>query len=238
MNGFVLALDTAGSRCSVGLVAPDGRALALRDPEIGRGHAERLMGLVAEVLNEAGARYAELARIAVSVGPGSFTGLRVGVAAARGLALALGIPAVGVSTLEALAEPFRNDGPTLAAIDAKRGELYLAGFGPGDAVLLEPVAIPVDTLARVLETLPQPAVGVGSGTALLAEARPGLRVENSEGRVDVASLARIALRRVPDGPPRPLYLRGADAKPQRRAPLVHRSDETPQPDLAPEHRSG
>ncbi|KAB0683012.1 tRNA (adenosine(37)-N6)-threonylcarbamoyltransferase complex dimerization subunit type 1 TsaB [Aureimonas leprariae] len=226
----MLAIDTAGSRCSVALVAGDGRALAARDPDLGRGHAERLMGLVGEVLEEAGAAYGDLSRIAVSVGPGSFTGLRVGVAAARGLALALGLPVVGVSTLEALAEPFRADGPTLAAIDAKRGEVWLAGFGPDDAVFLLPIAVALDGLPGALEALPVPAVVAGSGASILAASFPGARVENGEGRVDVVALARIAMRRSAGEPPRPLYLRGADAKPQRSGLSVRDSRD---PDLAP-----
>jgi tRNA threonylcarbamoyladenosine biosynthesis protein TsaB len=238
LGGPTLAIDTAGSRCSVALVAAGGRLLASRDPEIGRGHAERLMGLVAETLAQGGAAYSDLARIAVSVGPGSFTGLRVGVAAARGLALALRIPAVGVSTLEALAEPFRAGAPVLAAIDAKRGEVYLAGFGPGGVVFLPPVAVSLDALPQILDGLPRPQVVAGSGAALAAEALPGLRAENLDGRVDVAALARIALRKGADGPPRPLYLRGADAKPQRGGVAVHRTGEASGADLDLKHPGG
>ena len=123
MPNLLLAIDTAFERCSAGLLDMDARRMLARaEPEIGKGHAERLMGVVAEVLTEAGASYADLGRIAVAVGPGSFTGLRVGVAAARGLSLALAVPAVGIGTLDALAAPHIGTGsPILAVLDARRG---------------------------------------------------------------------------------------------------------------------
>lgn len=216
MAGPILAVDTAGARCSAAVVDPGGRVLARRDPEIGRGHAERLMDVIAEVLAEAGLAYADLGRIAVSVGPGSFTGLRVGVAAARGLALALDVPAVGVSTLDALAEPHRAIGPVLAAIDARRGEVYAALYGPGGEALREPAAVAVAGLPAFLHGYERPRVFVGSAALLAVEAlgTGDAAVLNSEGHVDAAAIARLALAR-PAGPaPRPLYLRGADAKPQ------------------------
>lgn len=223
MTGLVLAIDTTGARCGAAVTDAGGRVLAFRDPVIGRGHAEQLMPIVEEALKEAGAGWPDLARIAVSVGPGSFTGLRVGVAAARGLALALGIPAVGVATLEALAEPFRHAGPVLAAMDAKRGEVYLAVYGPGDVTLREPFATRLDDLPAVFGLGDPPSVCVGSGVPVLAERldrRPDWRAENAENRVDLAALARIALRRDAGASPRPLYLRGADAKPQQAGILA------------------
>ena len=99
MPPLILALDTAFTRCTAAVYDPagEGRLLAAAEPDIGTGHAERLTGVIDDVLTEAGATHGDLARIVVTTGPGSFTGIRVGVAAARGLALALDIPALGVS---------------------------------------------------------------------------------------------------------------------------------------------
>ena len=108
---IVLALDTAGETCAVALAKTGNglSVLARRADAIGRGHAERLMPMIGEALAEAGLAYADLERIAVTTGPGSFTGTRIGVAVARGLALALGIRAVGVSVLDALIEAASED---------------------------------------------------------------------------------------------------------------------------------
>ncbi|MGQ3295635.1 MAG: tRNA (adenosine(37)-N6)-threonylcarbamoyltransferase complex dimerization subunit type 1 TsaB, partial [Shinella sp.] len=101
---ILLAIDTAGTGCYAALYDTDqDTILGAAGADIGRGHAERLMDFVDAALDAAGMTLQDIGRIAVTVGPGSFTGIRVGVAAARGLALALGVPAVGVSTLAALA---------------------------------------------------------------------------------------------------------------------------------------
>jgi len=129
----LLAIDTALDRCSVGVARAGGPAVLVSET-IGRGHAERLFGMVAAAMAEAGLAFADLDRIAVTVGPGSFTGVRVGVAAARGFALVLARPAVGIGTLEAIAEEARSlagDVPVLAALDARHGEVYAQAFGPG-----------------------------------------------------------------------------------------------------------
>src|SRR5687767_11529684 len=115
---IVLAFDTCLNACSVAVSDGD-RVLAQRLEPMARGHQERLAPLVAEVMAAAGLGFGALERIGVTVGPGSFTGLRVGLAFAKGLSAALGIPAVGVGTLEALAEPFQ--GSVIAVLDAKRG---------------------------------------------------------------------------------------------------------------------
>jgi len=217
---LLLAVDTANERCSVAVAdLGDGTILASADPSIGKGHAERLMDLVAEILAEAGAEYGDVAKLAIGIGPGSFTGIRVAVAAARGWELALGIPGVGVDTLEAQAEPHARDGAVLAVHDARRGEVYAALHAPGGARLAGPEAMVVDDLpAFCVRHGVEPADLrlVGSGAVLAAERLPGARLvpEAGEGSAPIASIVRIALARAPGAPPLPLYLRGADAKVQ------------------------
>ncbi|WP_152046667.1 tRNA (adenosine(37)-N6)-threonylcarbamoyltransferase complex dimerization subunit type 1 TsaB [Aureimonas psammosilenae] len=216
--GLLLAIDTAGSRCQVAVADESGAVLAKREPDLGRGHAEHLAGLVRDALSEAGASFADLSRIAVTVGPGSFTGLRVGVAAARGFALALGVPAVGVSTLEALAEPHRGRGPVLCLLDAKRGEAYAACYAADGEALLAPSAIPLEALGEAVSALPRPAAIAGSGAFLLDGLTAFAEIPRfaPDGHVEIASVARLGLGKSVIEPPRPLYLRGADAKPQSR----------------------
>ena len=216
----LLAIDTAGERCAACVLdAGTDRILARADPPIGRGHAERLFGIIDGVLAQADLAYGDLGRIAVTVGPGSFTGIRVGVAAARGLALALAVPAVGVTTLEALAAAGAQhpESPVLAVQDAKRGEVYAALFDAGGFVLGSACALrPGDLDAFCAPIPPNETLRlVGSGLEIASQALAGRRLApDPSAAVDIAAVARIAARRTPGEPPRPLYLRGADAKPQ------------------------
>lgn len=202
---IVLALDTCLGACSAAVL--DGaRVLAQRIEPMDRGHQERLAPLVAEVMGEAGMGFDRLDRVGVTVGPGSFTGLRVGLAFAKGLSAALGIPAVGVGALEALAEPY--PGRVLAVLDAKRGQVYLQGFDEGRPVTA-PDVLPLETAAaRIAELAPQ--LLVGSGAPMLFEVAHTIR---NIGPVSIqpAAVARLAAAR-PATPPRPLYLRAPDAR--------------------------
>lgn len=161
------------------------------------------------VLAEASLAFSAIERIGVTVGPGSFTGLRVGVAFAKGLASALAIPAVGIGTLEALAA--EAQGLVFAAIDARRGQIYGQAFEDGCA-LMAPDALLVETAAaRLAEIIMgRPLSLVGSGAALLAAMVPQARVIAAEG-ADARQVARLAALRRP-GPLNPLYLRAPDAK--------------------------
>ncbi len=216
---ILLAIDTAASLCAA-CVYDDGagRELGRSVLDIGKGHAERLMGTVAEALAAAGLVYADLDRIGVSVGPGSFTGVRVGVATARGLALALKIPAAGVSTLEAIAAEARALFPgraVLAAIDGRRGDLYCAVHAPGGELLSAPAAISVERAVELATAHDAMVTGTAADTvlALLGESKldSGLRPATA----DIATYARLAAARsLSESKPAPLYLRGADAKPQ------------------------
>lgn len=206
---IVLGLDTCLSACSCA-VLQDGRVLARASEPMARGHQERLAPLVRETMGHAGLGFSHLDRIGVTVGPGSFTGLRVGLAFAKGLGEALGVPVVGVGALEALAaaEPV---GLTFAVIDARRDQVYLQAFRDG-AALMAPDALPVETAAARLAEFysGEPAVLVGSGGPLLAEVLPDVRLVPADG-CDPEAVARIAASRAPT-PPRPLYLRAPDAR--------------------------
>lgn len=208
---IVLAIDTAGVNCSAALYdSGSAVVLAALQETIGKGHAERLSGMIDEVFGKAGLTPQDIGLIGVTVGPGSFTGIRVGVAAARGLSLALGVCAVGVSTLEVLADEARQTlgpVPVLAAIDAKRDEIYLQTFDAVGTAIDEPQALPLADARQMISS--RAATPFGSGAAALA----GMSAEADH--FDIAAVARLAASR-PNAPgkPAPLYLRGPDAKPQ------------------------
>lgn len=168
-----------------------------------RGHAERLAPLVDELMRVAGARFADVERIAVTVGPGSFTGVRVGLSFARGLALALGVPCVGVSTLETLAG--EAHGLRAGAIQAA-GEIYFALYDKGET-RVTPQKM---TIEAARAALPDGALLRGPAATLLA--RAGVTIEEV-AFVDPVLLARLAAARDPaQHPPAPQYLRAPDAK--------------------------
>jgi tRNA threonylcarbamoyladenosine biosynthesis protein TsaB len=167
-----------------------------------------------EVMDQVGLAFADLDRIAVTLGPGSFTGLRVGLAFAKGLALALDRPCIGVGTLEALAAAAGPAGFVAACLDARRGQVYLQAFADGRPVMA-PDGLPVETAcARLIELYGGgPAILVGSGAPLVQAALPGAAVR-AEAAPDPAVIAAIAAAaRPPFAPPRPLYLRAPDARP-------------------------
>ena len=131
----VLAIDTALAACSAAVLdTDDGGIVASQSLPMTRGHAEALMPLLVRLMQDAGMAFRDIDRVVVTTGPGSFTGLRVGIAAARGIALAAGKPAVGLSTLAAYAAPHMaadETVPVVAAIDARHAHVYLQVFGPG-----------------------------------------------------------------------------------------------------------
>jgi tRNA threonylcarbamoyladenosine biosynthesis protein TsaB len=205
---LVLGLDTCLAACSVA-VRDGERLLASAREVMARGHQERLAPMARDVMAQAGVGFDRLQRIAVTVGPGSFTGLRVGIAFAKGLSLARGIPAVGIGTLDALAAEGR--GLVFAVVDARRDQVYLQGFEDGRP-LMAPDALSAPTAAaRIAElSMGRPFTLVGSGAPLVAELAPDARVLAAEG-ADARHVSRLALDREP-GPLRPLYLRAPDAK--------------------------
>lgn len=206
---IVLAIDTAGTGCYAALYDTDqDTVLGAAGADIGRGHAERLMEFVDAALDAAGMTLQDIGRIAVTIGPGSFTGIRVGVAAARGLALALGVPAVGVSTLSALAADRQTGASLLVAMDAKRDEVYWQSFA-ADGAEASPPAIATVAAARELAAR-HDGIVAGSAAHLLREELP----QEADG-VSISTVARLGARLDPASHlPKPLYLRGPDAKPQ------------------------
>ena len=218
----LLAFDTAQGALSAAILGGEG-VLAHRFEARARGHAEMLMPMIEAALAEAGLTLEAIDALAVTVGPGTFTGLRVGLAAARGLALARALPLIGVTTLEAVAEPVAAgpDETIAAAFDAKRDEVYLQAFDANHAVLIEPMLIPLEEAPAHLPGAR--VVAVGTGAALLAETLGekglDLRLADAPPQPDALSVARIAARRLaahgPDryrAAPGPLYLRAPDAK--------------------------
>lgn len=192
---FILAFDTSAVHCAAALLLGD--RVWLKTEAMEKGQAERLMPLISDLLAEAGVALADVTAIAVGTGPGNFTGVRIAVAAARGLALGLGVPAIGVTRLEALAYGLTR--PVTVVEDARRGEVYVQRFdasGPGEARIVA---------AEGLVTEGAVAGRDGLDSLPIAEA-----------------IARIALTRVGSVQPRPapFYLRGADAAPPSDPPPV------------------
>ena len=216
----LLVIDTALGACTA-VVFEDDRPLAVRFEPMTKGHQERLGGLVRDVMAEAGGGFDSLDRIGVTVGPGSFTGLRVGLAFAQGLGAALDRPVVGISALDALAASLDDAaGPVAALIDARRGQVYARLFtngavlGPDEALSLEQAA------RRIAEIGPNVAL-ICNGAAVLAEDFPDLKFARIDDRVAPSpeALARLTADADPaTHPPRPLYLRAPDATPPSRLP--------------------
>jgi tRNA threonylcarbamoyladenosine biosynthesis protein TsaB len=215
----VLAIDTALAACSVTLLDTEQDAIVAGETRMmERGHAEALIPLIARVMDKAALAFRQLDRIAVTVGPGSFTGLRVGIAAARAIALVSGKSAVGVSTLAAYAAPFvaQDTDPVVAAIDARHDHVYLQVFGSGSRTLIAPGIVSVRAAAQAAG---ENARLVGSAAQLVAavwseDKKPPALIEPRPAP-DVSWVARLgAAATEGDAPPRPLYLRAPDARAQ------------------------
>ena len=217
----VLAIDTALAACSAALLDLDrGGILAHESRAMERGHAEALMPMIADVMSEAKMEFVELDRIAVTIGPGSFTGLRVGVAAARGIALAAGKPIVALTTLASFAAPHIADddtNPLLSAIDARNEQLYIQLVGRGGRAIIAPRIAGLRETVRIASGTPTRIVGSGAGLIQahwLAGVPPPLFVETTPAPdIDwVARLGAVAVETTAH--PKPLYLRNPDARPQ------------------------
>jgi tRNA threonylcarbamoyladenosine biosynthesis protein TsaB len=204
-----LVIDTCLGACQVGLFEAGRRLASLSEP-MERGHQERLAPMAAEVM--AGASFADLDKIVVTIGPGSFTGLRVGLAFAKGLALATGAPLAGVGTLAALAASAQSGagGAAAGVIDARRGLVYMQAF-TGSRSLGPPDIVPIPEAARRLARLDALTL-VGPGARLLAGALPKAKID-VRAAPDLAALGRLAEAAQPNADLKPLYLRAPDARP-------------------------
>jgi tRNA threonylcarbamoyladenosine biosynthesis protein TsaB len=225
----VLAIDTALAACSAAVFdSQHGGVIAHESLPMLRGHAEALMPLIRRIMDEANTAFRDLDRVVVTTGPGSFTGLRVGIAAARGIALAIDKPAVGLSTLSAYAAPYLADddnAPVVVAIDARHAHVYLQVFAAGGRTVTGPRLAPLSEAVRAAAGASARIVGsaaqlVADGLAV-TDAAP-LRVD-AGGAPDIDWVARMGAA-LPEGqsPPKPQYLRAPDAQPQNAAQLPRR----------------
>ena len=215
--GPILAFDTSAAHCAAALVAGDA-VLASRIEPMAKGQAERLLPMLEEMLGESRLAWRDLARIGVGIGPGSFTGIRIGVAAARGMALGLRIPAIGVTRLEALAWGLIR--PVLVVETARQGAVHAQGFGCAPEAATRLSLDDARTLGAGGRADRVPASGpprVAGNAASAVAASPGLVVVPT---VPLAvAVARVALARAGPHPrPAPFYLREADAAPPADRP--------------------
>ena len=220
----ILAIDTAlpaVSACVYEAGADEPQAIESMAME--RGHAEALMPLIDRVMAASGGGFETLDRIAVTVGPGSFTGLRVGIAAARALGLACDIPVVGVSTLAAMAAPLILDeepGMVAVAIDARHGNVYFAAFGADGRAMMPPHVSTIPAAAQVLAEGPARVAGSGAPMVAIEAWSKGQKAE-IVGDVlvpDIVFVAKLGLLADPTiAPPRPLYLKAPDVTPRNTA---------------------
>ncbi len=202
--GMLLAIDTAAPRLQLALLRGDSADTLVED--MPTGQAERIFPAIAELLARNNVAYADLTRIAVTTGPGSFTGLRIGLSAARGLGLALNIPVLGIPTLLALSLAAQCD-PVAVLLDARRDEAYFQTFsGPGIAIG-QPALLP---MAEARRLVPHDADILSSPFA------------------DIAALARFAALADPAVyPPEAAYIRDADAKPQEKFRVARVAETAP-----------
>jgi tRNA threonylcarbamoyladenosine biosynthesis protein TsaB len=224
----VLAIDTALETCAAAVLDTDSGETAGESLPMQRGHAEALLPLIERVMRQSGLPYSALDRIGVTSGPGSFTGLRVGISAARAIALTAGRPVVGVTTLAAFAAPpIERDGKTalIVAIDARHRNVYLQAFAPGGITSTAPRIASIDDAVHAAGDAPVRIVGTAA--KMLAAAWPSdapapLSVEDLRAP-DIAWVARLAaVANESAGKPKPFYLRAPDAQPQDAGRLSRR----------------
>lgn len=217
---LILAIDTALDACSAAVLDTQStRLIAHESQPMQRGHAEALMPLIARVMKQAAMAFAALDRIAVTTGPGSFTGLRVGLSAARGIALAAGKPIVGLTTLTAFAAPYVSESgehPIMSVIDARHDHVYLQIASGNGHTLVRPDVAPIDAALEAMRF--GPPILVGNAAQLVAarwpsDAPPPALVE-PRSAPDIGWVAWLGAAVSPeDAPARPYYLRAPDAKP-------------------------
>jgi len=224
----VLAIDTALGACAAAVLDTDHGIIASESLPMVRGHAEALIPLIARIMKQSNTSFRDLGRVAVTTGPGSFTGVRVGLAAARAFGVATGVPVVGVSTLSVYAAPYlaaNGKSSVVAAIDARHDHVFLQVFGPGGQTLVSPRLAPVREAIGAASGAP--ACLVGSAARAVAEglaknAAPPRAVDPREAP-DIVWVAQIgAVTPQVQSAPHPQYLRAPDAQPQNAMQLPRR----------------
>ncbi len=220
----LLAFDTAMAACSVAVYDSE-RACVLASAfaPMERGHAEAIAPMVRDVMAGAGLEFRAIGRIAVTIGPGTFTGVRIGLSMARGLGLALDRPVTGIDTLSAIAAN-EAQAPLLVVADARRDEVYAALFDAGRQQLVPPSVIKVEACLRLLPAGPVVVIGTGADAIVAAAGRADMQRSRASDIPIAANFAPLC-RHPGDEPsmPEPLYLRAPDAKPQtfiQRQPLT------------------
>ena len=219
---LILALDTALDACSAAVLdTTTSKTIAIELQPMKRGHAEALMPLIARVMAASGVAFTALDRIAVTTGPGSFTGLRVGLSAARGIALAADKPVVGLTTLTAYAAPVvaeNGEHPIISAIDARHDHVYFQVVSGNGSPLIKPKVAPI---AEALEASQFGAPHlVGNAAKILADrwpadAPPPFKID-PQAAPDIAWVAWVGAAVSPEtAPAKPYYLRAPDAKPPK-----------------------
>jgi tRNA threonylcarbamoyladenosine biosynthesis protein TsaB len=219
---LILAIDTALDACAAGVLDTDASKLIAHESlAMKRGHAEALMPLIARVMKAAGVAFAALDRIAVTTGPGSFTGLRVGLSAARGIALAANKPVVGLTTLTAYAAPVVSESgqhPVISAIDARHDHVYFQVVSGNGSSLVRPRVAPIEEALGASQFGAPYLVGNAAGILSQrwpADAPPPFKVD-AQPAPDIAWVAWLGAAVSPNtAPARPYYLRAPDAKPAR-----------------------
>ena len=212
----ILAFDCAGAQCAAAILA-DGRVVAEKRILAARGHAQLLIPLLIELLGAAGLGFGDIDRFAATTGPGSFTGIRVALAAAHGLALGTGKPIIGITMFEALAAMAAEAGIAaprlLVAIDSRRAELFVQLFDPAGAALGEPAMLSPEAIAAWAG--PGRLALTGDAANLVAPHLDEIVDTAWTTQIDPVIVARLAAGRAAGPAPAPFYLRAPDAVPAR-----------------------
>ena len=209
-----LVIDTALQSCAAAIVR-DGACLALSAEPLQKGHAEHVAPMVKAVLEEAGVSVKDLTRIGVVVGPGGFTGVRVGLAFARSMALGVKAEIMGVTSLKALAIMVNGADMIAPVIDARRDQVFAALYSAeGDEILAPFVSSPEASRQRLGDAVSAAKVAViGSGALLIGAEEADWEIEKGDGQIDILTLAHYCAQApLADHPPTPLYLRAPDVK--------------------------
>ncbi len=225
---MLLALDTANKQCAVCLYDDaNDQHLAISQTMIGRGHAEHLLPSILEVFrsafpNEEMPAWNRLTKVAVSIGPGSFTGLRVGVSVARAIGLSQNIPTIGISVFKTIKAQYTTqndlaDHALYVAQDARRDEIFFQSFERDSLSSKPPQALSIGAFVKELNQSDRSTTVIGSAVSLLQwqDLTPAVNLIEHDGEIDIKTMAELATKKsAPYDKPKPLYIRAADAKPQ------------------------